>query len=463
MTFAQKVRAYSSVAHRFVNQLVKQPLEACQYRRGGMRATEIFAAARRSAPPVFFVGEQPLELGRRLLPPPDTPVERLAAQQRTSVDKRYCRYTAGPRLKESVRHSLVERGIDEHACTVKIRLDAGKRKETGKLDVGERRCRVAYPLETGIGTGVAACAADHDEAPPRKTPGQLEKKLGSFVVAFTHARDPQHTVSGVRGYAGRQLVTTGNRSRFTTVICAAGLLLRRVLHYNPIDAFEALLEQPGVAKITERLGPSNTGQVFGATKQICGRGEVPAGCNGSGLSRRRASATVRSRRLSVSSSLGILARGTQITGLPGALTVHRSDRQPQEDLLRSRCEVAAGDAGDQKAHQSGRGPLVESAQAGAQDRIDAQRAKTLEDVDEVGANENQAGYPHVEDDLQVGVVSLRHPRNTDPDSRAHGLGPENRPETVAVNGAAQHVGQEGQPDPFDAPGADGGESASEPP
>ena len=59
-------------------------------------------------------------------------------------------------------------------------------------------------------------------------------------------------------------------------------------------------------------------------------------------------------------------------------------------------------------------------------------------------------------------MSLRHPQNTDPDSRAHGVGPENRPETVAVNGAAQYLGQEGQPDPFDAPGADGVESASEP-
>src|SRR5258707_11978897 len=98
MTFAQKVRAYSSVAHRFVNQLVKQPLEACQYRRGGMRATEIFAAARRSAPPVFFVGEQPLELGRRFLHPPDNPVQRLDSQPRTNVDNRYSRGAPDPRL-----------------------------------------------------------------------------------------------------------------------------------------------------------------------------------------------------------------------------------------------------------------------------------------------------------------------------------------------------------------------------
>src|SRR5437660_1403178 len=179
----------------------------------------------------------------------------------------------------------------------------------------------------------------------------------------------------------------------------------------------------------------NTGQMFGATKQMCGRGKSSAGSNGSGPPSRRASASVRSSRLSVSPSLSILARGIQITGLPGSLTVHHSDRQPQEDLLRSRCEVAAGDAGDQKARQSGRGPPVESAQAGGQDRIDAQCVKTLEDVAEVGADENQADYPHVEDDLQIGVVSLCHSRNTDPDSPAHGAGPQNRAAPVAVQAA----------------------------
>src|SRR6266545_1359151 len=205
----------------------------------------------------------------------------------------------------------------------------------------------------------------------------------------------------------------------------------------------------------------NTGQVFGATKQICGRRELPAGCNGSARPRRAASA-LPSRRLSVGPSMAIWTRDSRIAGLSSALTVHHSNRQPQEDLLRSRCEVAPDDAGDQKARQSGRGPLVESAQDGAQDRIHAQCAKILQDVDEVAANEKQADYAHVEDGLQVGVVSLRHSENTDPDSRAHGVGPENRPETVAVNGAAQYLGQKGQPDPFDAPGADGVESASEP-
>src|SRR5438552_5964894 len=154
----------------------------------------------------------------------------------------------------------------------------------------------------------------------------------------------------------------------------------------------------------------NTGQVFGATKQICGRSKARAARDGSGPPWRWASA-VRSRRLSVSPSLGISARDIRITSLPGALTVHHSDRQPQEDLHRSWCEVAPGDAGDQKARQPGRGPLVESAQGGAQDRIHAQCAKFLQDVDEVGANEHKPDYPHVEDGLQVRVMSLRRHQN----------------------------------------------------
>ena len=62
----------------------------------------------------------------------------------------------------------MDRGIDEDARPVKVRLDAGQRQETGKLDVGNRRRLVAYPLETGV-AGIAARATDHDEASPRQT------------------------------------------------------------------------------------------------------------------------------------------------------------------------------------------------------------------------------------------------------------------------------------------------------
>src|SRR2546422_6075191 len=155
------------------NQLVQQPLEAFQYLGGGMRAVEIFAAARGGVRPVRFVGEQPLDLARRFLHSLDDPVERLAAQPRTGVDKSHGRHAAGPRLKESVRHSLVNRGIDEDARSVKIRLHAGGPQGTGKLDVGDRRCRVAYPLETGIVAALAACSAYHDEASLRQTPRQF--------------------------------------------------------------------------------------------------------------------------------------------------------------------------------------------------------------------------------------------------------------------------------------------------
>jgi hypothetical protein len=47
-----------------VNQLAQQTLEALQYLEGGMRAAEIFAAARGGERPVRFVGEQPLDLAR---------------------------------------------------------------------------------------------------------------------------------------------------------------------------------------------------------------------------------------------------------------------------------------------------------------------------------------------------------------------------------------------------------------
>src|SRR5258708_17051097 len=90
----------------------------------------------------------------------------------------------------------------------------------------------------------------------------------------------------------------------------------------------------------------NTGQAFGATKQICGRGKALAGCNGSGAPSRRASAAVCSRRLSGYPRLDMLARNTHIIGLPDALTVHHSDRQPKKELIGSRLQVAAGDAGD---------------------------------------------------------------------------------------------------------------------
>ena len=128
----------------------------------------------------------------------------------------------------------------------------------------------------------------------------------------------------------------------------------------------------------------NTGQAFGATKQICGRGKALAGCNGGRAPSRRASAAVCSRRLSGDPSLDMLARDTHIIGLPGALTVHHSDRQPKKDLVVSRREETAGDAGDQKARQSGRCPLVEPALGRAHGRIDAQCAKALPDVDEIG-------------------------------------------------------------------------------
>src|SRR5438034_8545415 len=49
------------------NQLAQQTLESLQYLGGGMRATEIFAAARGGARPVGFVGEQSLDLTRRFL------------------------------------------------------------------------------------------------------------------------------------------------------------------------------------------------------------------------------------------------------------------------------------------------------------------------------------------------------------------------------------------------------------
>src|SRR6266446_6220935 len=85
----------------------------------------------------------------------------------------------------------------------------------------------------------------------------------------------------------------------------------------------------------------NTGQMFGATKQMCGRGKSLAGSNSGGPSLRRASAATRLRRLSVGPSLYLLARDTQVVGLPGALTVHHSDRQPKKDLAGRRREVTA--------------------------------------------------------------------------------------------------------------------------
>src|SRR5438034_4501236 len=145
------------------NQLPQQPLEAFQYLGGGMRAAEIFTEARGGARPVRFVGEQPLDLARRFLHSLHYLVERLAAQPGTGVDKSHRRHAPGPRLKESVRHSLVDRGIDENARPVKVRLDAGQWQEAGKLDVGNRRRLAAYPLETSV-AALAACAADHDEA-----------------------------------------------------------------------------------------------------------------------------------------------------------------------------------------------------------------------------------------------------------------------------------------------------------
>src|SRR5213082_1651669 len=45
---------------------------------------------------------------------------------------------------------------------------------------------------------------------------------------------------------------------------------------------------------------------------------------------------------------------------------------------------------------------------------------------------------------------------------AHGLGPENRPEAVAVNRAFGHLGEKGQPEMVDAPCADHVGSASKP-
>src|SRR6266480_1754239 len=138
----------------------------------------------------------------------------------------------------------------------------------------------------------------------------------------------------------------------------------------------------------------NTGQMFGATKQMCGRGKSLAGSNGSGPSSRR-TAAVRSRRLSVGPRLYISARGTQVVCLPGALTVHHSDRQPKKDLFGNRREAAADKGGHQKAHQTGGCAQIEAMHGGARGRIDAERAKSLPDVDEIGANENQTGYSHV--------------------------------------------------------------------
>src|SRR5216684_3229326 len=137
-----------------------------------MGAAEIFAAARGGARPVRLVREQALDLVRRLLHSLDDPVERLPAQPRPGVDKSHGRHAPGPALKKSVRHSLVNRGVDEDARLVKVRLDAGERQETGELDVGDRRRLVAYPLETGV-AGIAARAAYHDEASPRQAPRQL--------------------------------------------------------------------------------------------------------------------------------------------------------------------------------------------------------------------------------------------------------------------------------------------------
>src|SRR5207247_137904 len=158
--------------------------------------------------------------------------------------------------------------------------------------------------------------------------------------------------------------------------------------------------------ISIRGSCENTGQAFGATKQICGRGKTLAGCNGGAPQWLRASAALRSRRLSMSPSLGILARDTRIAGVVAALAIHHSNRQPQEGLLRSRPEAAVGDIGDQKARQSGRCPEIEPPQGGAQGRIDAQRAKALPDVGEIGANDNQAGYPDVESGLQVRAMRM---------------------------------------------------------
>src|SRR5258708_35208115 len=139
----------------------------------------------------------------------------------------------------------------------------------------------------------------------------------------------------------------------------------------------------------------NRGQMFGATKQMCGRSKSLAGSDANGPSSRRGCAAVRSRQLSVGPCLCMSARGTQVADVAGALTVHHSDRQPKIDLFGTRREAAADDGGDQKACQSGRCTEVEAMQGGAQGRIDAERAKSLPDVDEIGANENQTRYPHV--------------------------------------------------------------------
>ena len=137
------------------------------------------------------------------------------------------------------------------------------------------------------------------------------------------------------------------------------------------------------------------------------------------------------------------------------MAVHHSDREPQEGLLRSRREAAVGDGGDQKARQSGRRPLVEPPQGGAQGRVDAQCAKALPDVDEVGA-ERESGRPLP---CRAAPAGRRCADAWPPGSLsrpcAHGVGPQDRAEAVAVDRAAPgRSGSSGSQIIVDAAGAD---------
>src|SRR5690606_10765043 len=115
----------------------------------------------------------------------------------------------------------------------------------GALDVGQLlRCRAHARV---VVVRADRRAADHDEAPVRQPPRELEEKLRAF--AFADAPDPEHRILPGTAPARRQLVAARDQRGGAAEVALTGLELQAVLHHDVVDAPQPALIEHAVARV----------------------------------------------------------------------------------------------------------------------------------------------------------------------------------------------------------------------
>src|SRR3954469_24735017 len=231
-------------------ELVEEPRIARQHFGGGMIALEMREAIVARLSPESTVGQERLHARGALADVLEDRVDRGA-----DVDRRDGRHATRPGLQEHVRHAFVHRGENQEPRLVEPALDRRERQEPREFHVGQRGGARAKLFEVAGFQPLAADAraADHDEAAPGQTLGDVEEEMRPLVIV--DRPDPQHAVTlerGARGVLGRH-VAARDDLRLAPVVAAAALELEGILGDDAVDARGARPGGPLVRGVQDLL------------------------------------------------------------------------------------------------------------------------------------------------------------------------------------------------------------------